>query len=81
MIAGTLTQIDPVANDSGTFGAKVRVNGDAGDLLIGIQAKVEIVNGVDLGQGTGDHIIAGGIDVYKRQPPEHLGLSYFREER
>ena len=39
----TLTQIDPVANDSGTFGAKVRVNGDADDLLIGIQAKVEIV--------------------------------------
>lgn len=27
----------------GTFGAKVRVNGDADDLLIGIQAKVEIV--------------------------------------
>lgn len=43
VIAGTLTQIDPVANDSGTFGAKVRVNGDADDLLIGIQAKVEIV--------------------------------------
>ena len=43
VIAGTLTRIDPVANDSGTFGAKVRVNGDADDLLIGIQAKVEIV--------------------------------------
>lgn len=43
VIAGTLTQIDPVANDSGTFGAKVRVSGNAENLLIGIQAKVEIV--------------------------------------
>ena len=42
-IAGTLTQIDPVANDQGTFGAKVRVTGEAGDLLIGIQAQVEII--------------------------------------
>ena len=42
-IAGTLTQIDPVANDQGSFGAKVRVTGEAGDLLIGIQAQVEII--------------------------------------
>ncbi len=43
VINGTLTQIDPVANDKGTFGAKVVVNGDADGLLIGISAKVEIV--------------------------------------
>ena len=43
VIDGTLTQIDPVANDKGTFGAKVVVNGDAEGLLIGISAKVEIV--------------------------------------
>lgn len=42
-IAGTLTQIDPVANDQGSFGAKVRVTGEAEDLLIGIQAQVEII--------------------------------------
>ncbi len=43
VIDGTLTQIDPVANDKGSFGAKVVVNGDADGLLIGISAKVEIV--------------------------------------
>ena len=43
IINGTLTQIDPVANDTGSFGAKVVVNGDADGLLIGISAKVEIV--------------------------------------
>ena len=43
VINGTLSQIDPVANDKGTFGAKVVVNGDADGLLIGISAKVEIV--------------------------------------
>ena len=43
VINGTLTQIDPVANDNGSFGAKVVVNGDADGLLIGISAKVEIV--------------------------------------
>lgn len=42
-IPGTLTQIDPVAGEDGTFGAKVRVNGEAADLLIGIQAEVEII--------------------------------------
>ncbi len=42
-IEGTLSQIDPVANDQGSFGAQVRVTGDAGGLLIGIQAQVEIV--------------------------------------
>ena len=42
-IGGTLTQIDPVANDKGTFGAKVTVTGDATDLKIGMQAKVEIL--------------------------------------
>ena len=43
VINGTLTQIDPVANDQGSFGAKVVVNGDADGLLIGISAKVEII--------------------------------------
>ena len=42
-ITGTLTQIDPVANDKGTFGAKVTVTGDATDLMIGMQAKVAIM--------------------------------------
>lgn len=42
-IEGTLTQIDPVANDQGTFGAKVTVSGEDTGLLIGISAKVEIV--------------------------------------
>lgn len=42
-ISGTLTRIDPVANDQGTFGATVTVYGDATNLLIGIQAKVEII--------------------------------------
>ena len=42
-ISGTLTQIDPVANDKGTFGAKVTVNGDSENLKIGMQAQVEIL--------------------------------------
>lgn len=43
VIPGTLTRIDPVANEQGTFGATVTVDGEAENLLIGIQAKVEIV--------------------------------------
>ena len=42
-ITGTLTRIDPVANDSGSFGATVTVNGQDSGLLVGISAKVEIV--------------------------------------
>lgn len=42
-ISGKLTQIDPVANDSGTFGATVTVTGDTTDLLIGMQAQVDII--------------------------------------
>ena len=42
-VTGTLTRIDPVANDSGSFGATVTVNGQDSGLLIGISAKVEIV--------------------------------------
>lgn len=42
-IAGTLTRIDPVANDQGSFGATVTVDQADAGLLIGIQAKVEIV--------------------------------------
>ena len=43
VITGTLTQIDPVANDSGSFGGKVVVSGEDTGLLIGISAKVEVV--------------------------------------
>lgn len=42
-IAGTLTQIDPVAGQSGGFGAEVTVSGGAAGLLIGMNAAVEIV--------------------------------------
>ena len=42
-VTGTLTRIDPVANDSGSFGATVTVNGRDSGLLVGIPAKVEIV--------------------------------------
>jgi len=42
-VTGTLTRIDPVANDSGSFGATVTVNGQDSGLLVGIPAKVEIV--------------------------------------
>ena len=45
-ITGTLTQIDPVANEQGTFGATVAVNGTDTGLLVGIQAQVEIVQNV-----------------------------------
>ena len=48
-IAGTLTQIDPVANTQGTFGAKVRVDTADSGLLIGIQAQVEIIQDVTEG--------------------------------
>ena len=42
-IEGILTQIDPMANEQGSFGAKVTVSGEDTGLLIGISAKVEIV--------------------------------------
>lgn len=42
-VTGTLTRIDPVANENGSFGATVTVNGQNSGLLIGISAKVEIV--------------------------------------
>lgn len=42
-VTGTLTRIDPVANDSGSFGATVTINGQDSGLLIGISAKVEII--------------------------------------
>ena len=42
-VTGTLTRIDPVANDSGSFGATVTVNSQDSGLLIGISAKVEII--------------------------------------
>ena len=43
VIHGTLVRIDPVANEKGTFGATVSVNTSDAALLIGTQAKVEIV--------------------------------------
>lgn len=43
IIHGTLVRIDPVANEKGTFGATVSVNTSDAALLIGTQAKVEIV--------------------------------------
>ena len=42
-VTGTLTRIDPVANENGSFGATVTVNGQNSGLLIGISAKVEII--------------------------------------
>lgn len=42
-IAGTLTQIDPVAGQSGGFGAEVTVNTENSGLLIGMNATVEII--------------------------------------
>ena len=48
-INGTLTQIDPTANEQGTFGAKVQVNTADSGLLIGIQAQVEIIRDVTEG--------------------------------
>lgn len=43
VINGTLTRIDPVANEEGSFGATVTVNGADSGLLIGISAQVEII--------------------------------------
>lgn len=43
VVPGTLTRIDPVANEEGSFGATVTVSGTDTGLLIGISAEVEIV--------------------------------------
>lgn len=43
VIQGMLTQIDPIANDKGSFNAKVRVNDSAAGLLVGVQAQVDII--------------------------------------
>lgn len=42
-VAGTVTQIDPSANDSGNFGATVSVDTEDSGLLIGTSAQVEII--------------------------------------
>jgi multidrug efflux pump subunit AcrA (membrane-fusion protein) len=42
-ISGTLTQIDPVAGQDGSFGAEVTVNDADTGLLVGMNATVEIV--------------------------------------
>lgn len=41
-VGGTLTQIDPVAGDSGSFGAEVTVDGES-DLRVGMNASVELL--------------------------------------
>lgn len=43
VINGTLTQIDPVASQSGTFGAEVTVEDSETGLLVGMNASVDIV--------------------------------------
>lgn len=43
VIQGMLSQIDPIANDKGSFNAKVRVNDSAAGLLVGVQAQVDII--------------------------------------
>lgn len=43
VINGTLTQIDPVAGQSGTFGAEVTVDDENTGLLVGMNASVDIV--------------------------------------
>ena len=43
VVPGTLTRIDPVANEEGNFGATVTVSGSDTGLLIGISAQVEII--------------------------------------
>lgn len=42
-IEGILSQIDPVAGQSGSFGAEVKVTGNSSGLLIGMNATVQIV--------------------------------------
>ncbi|MBQ6928952.1 MAG: HlyD family efflux transporter periplasmic adaptor subunit [Oscillospiraceae bacterium] len=42
-ISGTLTQIDPVSSQGGSFGAEVTVDGTAQGLLIGMNADVDII--------------------------------------
>lgn len=42
-LQGTLTQIDPVANEAGTFGAEVTVDTENSGLLVGMNASVEIL--------------------------------------
>ena len=42
-ISGTLTQIDPVSSQGGSFGAEVTVDGTAQGFLIGMNADVDII--------------------------------------
>lgn len=42
-INGTLTQIDPTASDSGSFGAEVTVDSDNTSLKVGMNASVELL--------------------------------------
>ena len=42
-VSGTLTQIDPITSQSGSFGAEVTVNQKDTGLLIGMNASVEII--------------------------------------
>ena len=43
VISGTLTRIDPVADEDGAFGATITVNGGDSGLLVGIDAQAEII--------------------------------------
>lgn len=43
VISGTLTRIDPVADEDGAFGATITVNGGDSVLLVGIDAQAEII--------------------------------------
>lgn len=42
-LSGTLTQIDPIANETGSFGAEVSVDDKSTSLLIGMNASVSII--------------------------------------
>ncbi len=43
VLTGELTQIDPIASGSGTFGAEVTVDGKSSALKVGMNASVEII--------------------------------------
>ncbi|MEE1003155.1 MAG: efflux RND transporter periplasmic adaptor subunit [Acutalibacteraceae bacterium] len=40
---GTLTQLDPIASETGSFGAEVTVDSEENSLLVGMNASVEII--------------------------------------
>ncbi|MCD7722968.1 MAG: efflux RND transporter periplasmic adaptor subunit [Clostridiales bacterium] len=42
-LTGTLTQIDPISSNNGSFGAEVTVDSETTELLVGMNASVEII--------------------------------------